>query len=503
MATIRGMVKKARTTIREIIGKFATVMQEKLWLNGPTIDRNRTNYRFWDNLRHGRAEGLELAGLLIKPASEIHAAWVMGETGPQAKLEESDEYTDDLLRRLMRRIRGLLATLVVDLYGLGDQFIVVNADGSFSVPSPDTVERIDDPLDYRRAAGWRIRNRFEKVDLIDEYRLDGRTFSIKNKSKDPLETEDFGIIAPDSSVTFEFPNLIGRVPVVHFANNRGTNEVFGRPMADPLYPLLCWYNDLLLKALRGANRLSNPILAFVNLFDPATTMEENSAEVGEEYVDEEGFIRNRPQVNIDEDTPVVFAGEGGDVKFVSPPRGFTEDIRNMLKSLYLLFMEHLHLPDVVMGFEMSAARASATEQIKTFFAWIENRRLMLEGEGSDDLLGVEARFGILAVIDIWLRYRSLTDRKVKVRSAMLEWPALSDFDDELTLKWADAMHKASVIRDETFVDLSGRVKDPAEEIELTNKEIEENKDRFEQDEQAIDEEDPEVVPVPEPEEEAA
>lgn len=485
MASIRNLFKPRRMkVVREIIGRVVTVALDKFWV-GPfkSIDETVPNYEFWDKLRNGEARGYELSGLLVNAATEAFTAWIMRDEGPTASLEEEDEYTDELLMRLMRRIKSQIAMLINDVQALGDQYVVVNADGSLSIPSPDIVKVERDPLDYRRPTAYIIHTKMDKVDVWDEYRISGRTIRIKNKTNEMLET-DFGAIQPGQTLVAEFPNLIGRLPVVHFAHNRSSNETNGKPFAAPVRYLLSWYDDLLLKALKGANRLSNPILAMVNLVDPEEAFHQNSAETGESYVDEDGTIRQREQVEIDSETPVLFTGEGGDVKFVSPPRGFTDDIRNLLKSLYLLFIENKGLPDVIMGFEMSAARASAVEQIKTFFARIEHKRAMLEGQGADEKLGVEAQDGLLAVIDIWLRYRSLTDRRVKVRPAVMHWPELSEADEALTLEWSKVLHDRGTIRDETLVEMSGRIDDPAEEVELAREESEERQSLIERDEEA-------------------
>lgn len=455
----------------------------KLWRAVATVSIDETvpNYEWWDRFRRGKVPGYQLSSLLAKPAAEVMAAWVLGE-GVTAELEEADDYTNDLLRRFMNRIKGLLNDFLIDLYGLGEQYVIVNPDTSLSIPSPDTVDVTWNELDYRKMEKVVISNKLPKAIVTDEYYPNRRIIRVKNTSDKPYILEDGTIIPSGKEATMEFDNLIGRIPVVHFANERSANETHGRPIYAGLVDWFSWYNDLLIKALAGANRLSNPILAFVGLDDPEETEAANSSPIGEEYLDEENIVRQRDQVDIDADTPAVFVGKGGDIKFVSPGTGFTDDIRNMLKVLYLLWSEHLGLPDVVMGFELSAGRSSAVEQIKTFFAKISARRTSLEGAGSDPVLGLDARSGLKALLEIWLEMRALTDAQVKVGSVVMLWPELGSQDETLTKAWADGAHDRGLIRDETYVNLSGRVENAAEEVDLAREEIlkrrKEEKDRL-------------------------
>ncbi|MBZ0291417.1 MAG: hypothetical protein K8L99_02510 [Anaerolineae bacterium] len=466
--------------IRQIIGRVVWTTSN-IWNNlRASVDTKKPDYAWWDQFRRGEKKGFRLSGLLAKPAAEIMASWVLGD-GIDIRLQTADEYTDTLLNRWSRRILSLLIQVIVDLYGLGDQYVIVNPDGSLSVPSPETVDAKYSTLDHRRLEKVTILNKLDKAELVDEYRLDGRTIRVKNTSKEPLDTP-YGIVGAGQEISWEFENLIGRIPVVHFANERSANETHGRPMYEALYEWFSWYDDLLQKALVGAKRLSNPILAFVGLDDPAATKRANESPEEETYADEDGTERTRDRTEVDEDTPVMYAGKGGDAKFIGPGIGFTTDIRNMLKVLYLLFMEHLHLPDVVMGFEMSAARASAVEQIKTFFAHITFRRVALEGVGTDDTLGLGARGGLLELTDIWLRMRALTDSRVVIGPVDVSWPELSDKDAKLTKEWADSMHQRGVITDEMYVSLSERVEDPAGEIEKAREET--NTDPYQRDENA-------------------
>lgn len=472
-----------RNPFRQIIGRTVSILDDnrlggswwsrlRLWNFRKTVDETVPDYEFWDKLRRGKQPGFELSGLLLRPAAEITSSWILGDD-VKVHFEGEDEYTTDITSRFMRRIQSEFTQLTVDWLSLGDQYIIVNSDGSISIPSPDTVFPIQNPIDYRHPFGYIIRTRLEKATIEDEYRVGGRLLKITNISTDPLETV-YGSVEPRQTLEVPFENLTGVLPITHFANERTANETNGRSMFDSLYLNLSWYDDVLTKALAGVNRLSNPILAFFKLLDAQATKDANSENVGEEYPDEDGNVKQRNEMDLEAHNAVLFIEDGGDVKFVGPDSGFTNDARNMLKSLYLLFSEHLSLPDVVMGFELSSSRASAGEQIKTFFASIKRRRLMLEGKGGDSMLGTTPEGGLLQVIDIWLRTRALIDLKVKVMPAILKWPELAERDEKLKQDWTFGAYDRGVLTDVTLVEATRLVEDPATEVE---KATEENQDK--------------------------
>jgi hypothetical protein len=469
--------KASRAQVREIIGRTGLQVSGSLWTrfqSYASIDQTVPDYKFFDDLRNGKARGFELAGLFCSPIIEVVSGWVMGD-GFTATTD--DEYTDGLLAELVKRSNALFLNLTKDAYALGDQYVIVNPDGSFSIPSPDTVTRIPDPLDYRTAIGYSIQTTLDKVTIVDEFRLDGRTITVKTKDAAILASlsESGWQIVPekgDNVARLEFENLIGRIPVVHFANDRGVNETNGRPIYERCYRLFSRYDDLLNKMLDGAQLMGNPIPVFQGMEDVNETVEANGTPTGETYVDIDGNQRERTQIEFDTLTTIVL-GKGGAFQFAAPNVGFTDDIRNALKVLFLLMLETVRVPEVVWGNEQSGKLATGDEQMNTFHSFIQSRRVMLEGEGASDELGAEAHGGLLELLDIWLRTMALVNPRVKVGPVAMEWPELSNADMKIILDWAKAMHDSGVITDEMFATLSQLIDDPAGEVEKARKEAEE------------------------------
>lgn len=485
---LRRQWQRPHTTVREIIGRSVLVGVD-FWARlrvGKTVDETQTNYAFWDKFRRGKAKGFAFAGLFAKPIIEITASWVIG-SGFDVKLADESEsdahaYTNDLLRRFIRRVRNRLQTMVIDLYGLGDQYIIVNPDGSLSIPSPDTVSVEYDALDYRQPVKFVVTSKLTKAVVTDEYREDGRTVLVKWVDRRP-------------DTVLHFANLIGRIPVVHFANDRGGNETHGRPIYETAYRAFSRYDDLLEKMVDGAELMGNPIPTFEGMEDVAETEEAVSVPTGDTVLDSEGNEVEERKVAFDV-LPALFIGKGGSFKFASPGNGFTDDIRKTLKSIWILIMEYVRIPEVIWGTELSSARATALEQMKTFQMAIEGQRLALEGEGADTELAVEARGGLLAVIDIWLRWRALTDKRVVYGPVTISWPDISERDEDIRLRWSESAHNRGVITDETFVEQSRLVDDAEAEVQKAKAQSASETDPFEaEDRDALTDDTPLLQPV--------
>ena len=470
--------------VREIIGRVAGAIGIKgLYPTIETVDKTVADYAFWDKFRRGKQKGFEYSGLFVKPVTQIMTAWALGK-GVQAHLSEpaprsedgaEDEnhpivYTNTLLQRFLRRIHAVLTQVIEDLYALGDQFIVVNPDGSISVPSPDTVDAQYDPVDYRTLVKATITTKTEKATVVDEYRFDGRTIIIRwaDQTMQPQR--------------FDFPNLIGALPIVHFANERGVNETHGRPTAEALYNLTDKYNDMVEKGIGGTELMSNPFPVIEGAEDTDEVLAQNGEQVTE--MDSQGNAVQRWYINFKRLTMLVL-GKGAAFRLVTPPTGFTEDLRKMLNLLFLLILDYTRIPEVIWGNEMSSSRASAQEQMLTFYQHVEARRVALEGEGADDLLQAEARGGLFQLLDIWLRMKRLTDRRVVVAPTVLVWPELNQKGDDMRLKWTQFLRKESLIPDEETVQQSGLVEDVTATVEKARAEAQARQDEFDK---AVDEE---------------
>lgn len=431
-----------------------------------TVDETVPDYAFWDNLRRCKLPGYKLGALFAARIERVLAAWIFGE-GVNVTLNKdiaagypknAVDYTNEQLKNF---VGGLLdsgqdteddnvdpdlddqsGALLLDIFknaaGLGDQYPVVNADGSLSVPSPDTVEIVRDELDYRRVVAVRVTTKLEKVTIVDEYRADGRTITTRR-------TENGRIV----ETVEQFPNLIGRIPVVHVAHGRSGNETNGHSIHESLLKLYDRYDDILHKQLDGAALLGNPLLAFVGMEDLAAVMDANEPSTPGTYYDLDGNLVERPQLNIDRNS-ILLVGKGGDAKFVAPPVGFTADTQQALKTLFLLLLDHTGIPESIWGNELSSARASSETQMAQF---VKELRGWQKDNGG----------WVVRLCKIWLQYRALTDRNLIVDKLIATWPAAIEDDKELLLKFIEFAKNNGLLTAETALKLLDLVEDAAEE----------------------------------------
>jgi hypothetical protein len=457
--------------VRELIGRYvvgdAQMGLYRSRTRAKTIDETIPNYEFWDRLRRGKADGYKLGALFATRIERVIAAWVLGEGIEIALCDDDNElpedrrdYTNNFLTEFVRGLldagldadedeenwdRDTTASLLMSIYrdalGLGDQWVIVNPDGTLSVPSPDTVEVKRDPLDYRRMLAVLVTTKLDGYAIVDEYRADGRTVTIKQGER---------------AESFEYQNLIGRIPVVHFAYGMSGNETYGHSIHEQLLPLYDQYDDVLFKMLDGAKLLGNPILAFVGMEDISEVINANDPAQVDEYTDKDGNIAERPQLNVDSNA-VMLIGKGGDAKFVAPPTGFTEDTKQALKTLFLLLLDHTGIPEFIWGNELSSARASSDTQMVQFVKDIGAWQRQVAG-------------AVVRLCKIRLQVGALTDPRLIVGALKAKWPAAIAEDRELVRKLVETALLNGLLQRETALRLLSLVENPADEVEAAEEE---------------------------------
>jgi hypothetical protein len=447
MERIRSLARPG--VVREMIGRYVmgdaqmTLFRSRSYVK--TYDETIPNYEFWDRLRRGKAKGYSLGGLFAKRIERIFASWVIGqdlaitlaESGDPDSETDTRNYTDGRLADLVNDNYTLLLDVKKDVLGLGDQYIVVNIDGSLSVPSPETVTVKRNDLDYRTVEAYTITTRLEKYTIADVYRLDGRTVTVTQGDK---------VIGVQT-----FQNLIDRIPVVHLAHGRSGNECYGHPIHEELKPLYDQYDDLIYKQLDGAKLLGNPLLAFVGMEDLTAVQNANQPAANDTYTDKDGNTATRAQLNIDTNA-VLLVGKGGDAKFVAPPTGFTADTQQALKTLFLLLLDHTGIPEFIWGNELSGSHATAEVQMTQ---WTLDIRAMRRHDEA----------WLLELCDIWLATVALTDPQIVVDRLSVQWPALIEEDKAILLKFIEFAKANSLLTDKTALELLDLVDDPAKEAQ--------------------------------------
>lgn len=474
MSTIRNDVKEVKATeISEMIGR--EVYTPPLWKARLTksYDATQANYKFWDKLRRGKADGFELGSLFCRPLTEIITSFTTGAgftmtlsdsvTASQARID----YTNQMLARFFSHQHRALSMMNIDLYALGDQYPVVNPDGSMSYISPELVDITTNPLDYRRVDSIAVTTRLDQFTVIDSYTDQNRTITVKNHGVS-------GSVPPPQA----FSNLIGRIPIVHFPNDRGTNEIYGRPIYEALYRLFSRYDDLIEKGIDGVELMGNPMPVVAGLENIQETIDANTTQDDETYTDADGNLQTRQVIRWDK-LGIMWLGKGARFDYATPPIGFTGDVRSMLKALFLLMLDYTRVPEAVWGGAINSSLASAEAQMPPFFQYIMGRRIMLEGDGADDDLGFVPQNGMYALADVWLRTRALIDPQIVVGPTTIKWPELDTANWDTMLKWTSYLRGIGLLDNETTLQLFGQIDDPVSVIEKAEDEADEKREKNE------------------------
>jgi hypothetical protein len=92
----------------------------------------------------------------------------------------------------------------------------------------------------------------------------------------------------------------------------------------------------------------------------------------------------------------------------------------------------------------------------------------------------EAQGGLHSLIDIWLRVKNLTDKKVIVAPVKFQWTDLSEVEGELKRKWTAWAHSMGLMLDETALAQAPvtLVRTPAKEVALAKEERQKAQDAF-------------------------
>jgi hypothetical protein len=470
------MPSRRKLNTKEVIGRTDLLAYLDYFRpsSGFSWDTTRPDYEWWDKFRRGMQPGYELASRLVAPISKIRSVWALGD-GLEFRLRanmdlERITYTNEQLKEWSASIRSLLATLLRDLDELGDQYAIVNLDGSISIPSPDTVTVERDILDYRRVTAIKVTTKLKDFEIVDTYTATLRTIAIKNITSAPLDTA-YGPIESQATLTLEYDNPLGVIPVTSFHGRRSANETNGRVVYADDILLLSRYDDLTNKGIDAAALMGTPIPVWSNVTDVEEEKAALETETG--HLDAEGNAETA--IDFDPNAGIITTGN---FDFKSPGAGFTQDIRDMLKLLFLLILEEHQIPETVWGGELGQARATSVEQMKTFHAMIEGFRTDLEGTFAPDKGRIE---GLQGLVSVWLRTKALTDKKLVVDALALDWPALAMMDEKLMFEKVKYLGDTGRLSDVSVVDLLDVVEDPEGEVEKAKAEIDANRDPFDAD----------------------
>jgi len=421
------MIKSIRGVIRELIGRVATVQRNYLTWWRRRKDVTQVDAEFWDKARRCKAKGLEISGLLLKPVTSKIAAWAMGKA-PTIVMEKaaSQEAINDWWQKNHADIlRGYQDSL-----DLADIYLVVNPDLSITIVPPHVVQRVVDENDFSQVIGWKI------VEDHPHPEIPGRMMTIEDTYTDTERTRVKKVDGVTMS-TERFPNLLGINPVVHIANNVGTNQIYGVPECEAMIPALHEYGEVFEAGLFG-NKLQGrgtPTLSFKDTAALEKFMEDYATT--ETKTLEDGTTETYQTIPFDADKLMAVVG---DFKYAQPGSS-AGDTEKLLGLLYLLFLEHTELPEFVLGTAVASSKASVETQMPVFVKFIEKK------QGN-------AKNWVLQLVQVALGYLALTTPGVAVDEATIQWEPLTEDDGQLTMQALQWAYGEGLLDDETALRLT-------------------------------------------------
>lgn len=418
MAQSKGIIQRITeyfTTANTAVADRIRIMMTRFlpWRRDPVNDWSRPDYDYWRRAYRASVRGMELSGLLIKPLVSKTAGWVLGRP-PQFAIE--NETTAAEFATWFTDHHPQVLAAYKESVKLGDAFIVVNPDASLVVIPPQCVFPILSEDDYSQQIGWRIAQTFthpdytnRKMTIIDEYTAVTRVRIIEFDGRESSRTE--------------YPNLIGRIPVIHIANNVEAGETFGRPEAEALVNVLQRYGVIMEAAAEG-NELQGrptPVLNFETKDDLDTFWDLYGENETQTLPD--GTTETSKTLSVD--LQRLLTVSGATFSYESPG-SFIGDAVQLLEIMFYLILEHTELPEFVFGNAISSSKASAETQMPVFARFVE----MKQGAAAGWLRDLAET--VLALL-------SLSVPGVVVESPAVQWEQLTSDDGQLTLQavqWA-------------------------------------------------------------------
>lgn len=428
-------------------------------LGAPRRDVGTADYVFWDKARRGKARGLEIAGLFLKPLASKIASWTLGRS-PMFRLENDNAETD--LNALWRENRGTILQAYEDTQHLGDMYILVNPDMTLTAFNPDSVRPVVNPDDFSQIIGWQITQQFPNPSQPTETQTRIETWTAQTRQ---IRTSQDGRLLSDRT----FPNLTGIIPIVHVKDNNGADEDFGRPVAEPLLPVLQELNEIFLAAIRGNKRQGRPTPTIERMGSASTIqnfMNRHATSVTHELPD--GTTETETVLKFDGDKLLTL---GDDAVFnYKSPAPFVNETRGLADMIASFFVFHSELPAWVLGNPMPGSMASANTQVEALTRYIEKKQ-------------TGAEVWVIELAMIWLAYIGIANPQARTAERpTIKWEELTTKDNRIVLDAIVAALDKGILDEETALQLLPLdIEDPEAVLAKARKE---RAERQEQDQEA-------------------
>lgn len=333
------------------------------WRRQPTRDGRPGDYAFWDRLRRGQASGYELSGVFMKAVSGKIAASTLGEA---PDITSADAHTTQHLSAWLDAQWPAILQAYQEALDLGDAYLLLKPDGALELVPPHVVEPLLDEVDFSQRRGWTVTDTYRHPHQPGEVLTVRDAYTAHERIRERWRN---GVHAG----TERYPNPLGRVPLVHIANRRRGDAVYGTPEGAALLDVLARYNEVLNHAIDGNKRQGHPTPTFSKL-GSAAEVQQLFELMGrqEERTRADGRTENVTVIDFDADQVVALSGEG-EFRYEAPG-SFSQDSTTLLKYLFYLLVQHTEIPEFVFGVAIASSKASAQAQMEPYQRMIAGRR---------------------------------------------------------------------------------------------------------------------------------
>jgi 2'-5' RNA ligase len=428
----------------------------------PTYDIGQADYEFWDKASQGKAKGLELAGLFLKPLASKKAAWVLG---IPPKFRTGHAYTDDELNKWWQQrhadiLRGYEAAVKK-----ADSFLIINSDMSVTVVPANVVREMVDEQDFSQVIGWRVSEVYPHPDNSADVMKITDAYTAQKR----VRVKERGAVKQ----TKTYPNLLQRVPVIHIANNLGEDERYGHAEGEALIAALHRYGEVFDAGIVGNIHQGRPT-PVIEKMGSAENVDAFWGRFGKRHT------HTLPDGTTEVERYLEFSsgdlmtlGETAEFKYAQPG-AFIGETEKILGLIYYLVIEHTEIPEFVWGNAIGASKASADAQLPPFTKWIEKEQGRVEK-------------WVIETARVALSYLALVDSRIKVTDEiMTKWQPLTSKDNRLTLDAVKLGLEQQLLDDETALALMPLdIENPREVLDKLKKQLEEEAAEFERRQEAL------------------
>lgn len=347
----------------------------------------KTNRKVARNIYHNVDKNYALAGQLVRPIINNNVNFIGIPTlfGNKKNVKVIEEI--DIDYRGIHKSVEIDGSIFVWPQWRDDKIVLVK------VPV-DIVDKIFvDPV-TKEVTGYRLKEsiQYETPDLIDQ-----KVEITCVITKTLVKTTIVGSI----NKTIRARNIFGELPLVHFSNDKDTDEMYGHSEIEPIEPQLKFYHNLTYEAGSAQSRDGHPKLK-VTTKKPQQWVDNNFGAGAYE-----NLVKNGGTISMG-DRDLFINGEGDDVNYLYLNKT-TGDYGELSETTFTNIVEGSETPEINFGANIGTSLASVKEYRPVWIKKIEAKQY----ERTAPWLQI---YGLILALHNFVNFKTLKDDLIMV------WP---------------------------------------------------------------------------------